>query len=242
MKLLIVRHADPDYEIDGLTEKGKREALLLADRLEKEEIAALYCSTLGRARATAAPTLARIGPEGCYCDWLREFDYAPVKFPYLDRVKCCWDVLPSYLDTQATVYHPTEWKNADFFKGTKTAAAYDRVVKELDGLLARHGYVREGYSYRAVRPNHNTVVLVCHFGVSAVLLSHLWNCSPYTIWQNCVTLPSSVTVFHTEEREEGIASFRCCAMGDLSHLYAANEPPAFSARFCECFTDDTRHH
>ena len=31
MKLLIIRHADPDYEIDSLTETGHREARLLAD-------------------------------------------------------------------------------------------------------------------------------------------------------------------------------------------------------------------
>lgn len=242
MKLLIVRHADPDYAIDGLTEKGKREAALLSDRLVKEDISVMYCSTLGRARLTAAPTAARLDLTPEYCEWLREFDYAPVKFPYLDRVKCCWDVLPSYLDTQSTIYSPTEWKKADFLQGADTVAAYDHVVVKLDEILARHGYEREGYSYRAVRPNHDTVVLVCHFGVTAVLLSHLWNCSPYSVWQNCVTLPSSVTTLYTEEREEGIASFRCCGMGDISHLYVADEPASFSARFCECFTDDTRHH
>ena len=46
----------------------------------------------------------------------------------------------------------------------------------------------------------------------------------------------------TEEREQkGIATFRVQQFGDLSHLYAAGEPPAFAARFCECFEDDTRH-
>lgn len=33
MKLLIVRHGDPDYSIDSLTETGWKEAELLADRL-----------------------------------------------------------------------------------------------------------------------------------------------------------------------------------------------------------------
>ena len=32
MKLLIARHADPDYSIDSLTEVGWKEAALLADR------------------------------------------------------------------------------------------------------------------------------------------------------------------------------------------------------------------
>lgn len=37
MKLIIIRHAEPDYAIDGLTEKGKKEAELLKHRLKKRE-------------------------------------------------------------------------------------------------------------------------------------------------------------------------------------------------------------
>jgi len=115
-------------------------------------------------------------------------------------------------------------------------------TKELDALLLKEGYRRTGYSYRAEAPNHRTIVLVCHFGLSAVLLSHLLNCSPYSLWQHTVAAPTSVTTLYTEEREEGVAHFRCASFGDISHLYAAGEEPAFAARFCECFTDDTRHH
>ena len=84
-------------------------------------------------------------------------------------------------------------------------------------------------------------MLFCHYGVTAVLLSHLLNSSPYSLWQHAVTLTTSVTILHTEERREGIAHFRMSCMGDTSHLYIADEPPSFSARFCECFTDDPRH-
>jgi probable phosphoglycerate mutase len=115
------------------------------------------------------------------------------------------------------------------------------VTEELDKLIARHGYVRDGYNYRAVKPNHDTVVLVCHFGLTAVLLSHLMNCSPYTVWQHMVFAPTSVTTIYTEERREGIASMRAPSIGDVSHLYAGGEPPAFAARFCECYDDETRH-
>ena len=52
MKLLIIRHGDPDYEHDSVTEKGKREVELLGQRLAKENITKIYCSPLGRARAT----------------------------------------------------------------------------------------------------------------------------------------------------------------------------------------------
>ena len=37
MKILIIRHGDPDYEHDSLTETGWTEASLLAERLYKTE-------------------------------------------------------------------------------------------------------------------------------------------------------------------------------------------------------------
>ena len=44
MKLLIVRHGDPDYAKDSLTEKGWREARYLSERLIKMGIDDFYVS------------------------------------------------------------------------------------------------------------------------------------------------------------------------------------------------------
>lgn len=60
MKLLIIRHADPDYEKDTLTEKGWREAELLSNRLITLDIKEFYVSPLGRARDTANVTLKKM--------------------------------------------------------------------------------------------------------------------------------------------------------------------------------------
>ncbi|MFR2935372.1 MAG: histidine phosphatase family protein, partial [Ruminococcus sp.] len=54
MKLLFIRHGDPDYEIDSLTEKGWKEAALLAERVSQLEVKTFYVSPLGRARDTAS--------------------------------------------------------------------------------------------------------------------------------------------------------------------------------------------
>lgn len=241
MRIMIIRHGDPDYSIDGLTEKGKVEVKLLADKMAKEDITAIYCSPLGRAQLTAKPTAEAKNIEITTLDWLREFDYAAVKVPYLDKPTCPWDLLPEFVAEQKTIYSPTEWTECEFAKNSVLPQEYRRVTNELDKLIAEHGYLRDGYNYKAVRPNHDTIVLVCHFGLTAVLLSHLLNCSPYSIWQHTVLAPTSVTTIYTEERREGIASMRAPSIGDISHLYAGNEPPAFAARFCECFTDDSRH-
>ena len=38
MKLIIIRHGDPDYEHDSLTQKGVREAQLLSDRISQLDV------------------------------------------------------------------------------------------------------------------------------------------------------------------------------------------------------------
>ena len=46
-KLFIVRHGDPDYEKDSLTEKGFREAELLSDRIAKLDIKKVMIVSFG---------------------------------------------------------------------------------------------------------------------------------------------------------------------------------------------------
>ena len=73
MNIYIVRHAEPDYTIDSLTEKGWREAELLSRRLSKITPAHYYVSPLGRAKDTASLTLKAVGAAAEECWWLREF-------------------------------------------------------------------------------------------------------------------------------------------------------------------------
>ena len=52
MRLLFIRHGDPDYENDALTETGKFEAEALAKHISEWNIDEVYLSPLGRARDT----------------------------------------------------------------------------------------------------------------------------------------------------------------------------------------------
>ena len=64
MRLIIVRHGDPDYENDCLTELGHYQAELVAKRLMDEGIQEIYSSPQGRARETAEHfvALSGVGP------------------------------------------------------------------------------------------------------------------------------------------------------------------------------------
>jgi len=241
MRIIIIRHGDPDYSIDGLTEKGKKEVEFLARRMEKEQINSVYCSVLGRARLTAQPFLDRKGLKAEYCEWLREYSYATILDPKTGKQRLCWDLMPDYINAESKIFHPTDWRGVELIKESKVPETYDIVCKEFDNVLLKHGYRRSGYNYLVEKSNHDTIVFVCHFGITGILLAHLMNCSPYSIWQHAFTAPTAVTTIYTEEREEGIAQFRATSIGDISHLNEFNEEPSFSGRFCECFTDDTRH-
>ncbi len=240
MRILIIRHGDPDYDNDALTDKGKIEAEILSEYLKNEKIDKIYCSTLGRARLTAQPILQKKGMEATYCEWLREFNYEKVNLPYSDKPESAWDLLPEFVNKHPELY-TSEWYNADFIKESGIKSAYDEVCTQFDRVLKEHGYERCGLNYKATRPNHDTIAFVCHFGVTAVLLSHILNCSPYNVWQHTVTLTTSITTLYSEERREGNALLRLCGMSDVGHLLAQNHKSSFSGRFCECFTDDTRH-
>ena len=47
--------------------------------------------------------------------------------------------------------------------------------------------------------------------------------------------PSSVTVLNAEERQPGVAYFRCQTMGDTSHLLMGSEPVSYYASYAEPF-------
>ncbi len=242
MKLVIVRHGDPDYEHDTLTETGWKEAELVADRICRLEVKDFYVSPLGRAQDTASCTLKRLGRTAETMDWLQEF---PPKIYRPDSEALspvCWDWLPQDWTTEPKYYDVDTWADTEIMRQGHVRETYDMVCKSLDGLLAGHGYVREGNYYRAEKPNNDTLVFFCHFGLECVLVSHLAHVSPMILWHNFCAAPTSVTTAITEERREGIASFRVSGFGDTSHLYAGGREPSFSARFCECYTNaDERH-
>ncbi len=245
MKLIIIRHADPDYSIDSLTEKGWREAEYLSEKLVPMYEAdpnhwSFYMSPLGRAQDTANVTLKKIGRTAEVYKWLREFD-APVKGEN-GRMIIPWDFLPEYWTNEPAYFDKERWQDVPLMADDQVGVQYKWVTDGLDMILERHGYRRDNNLYRAEKASNDTIVFFCHFGVECVLLSHLLGVSPHILWHGTCAAPSSVTTLVTEERRKGTAFFRMSSFGDISHLYANGEPPAFAARFCECWDNiDERH-
>ena len=257
MKIRFIRHGDPDYVNDTLTEKGRVEAALLAKAVPNMELGDCYMSPLGRAMDTAAYSLAATGKEAKVLDWLREFpakvDINSSEFlqrAYPDTVKengrfrerIVWDMVPGSWAEIPEYSHSTQWRESEVARHGDLVSVYDKVAEEFDRLLLKYGYEREGNHYRVVKENEQTITLFCHFGVTCVLLSRLWSVSPFVLWHTLALAPTSVTEVTTEEREKGIAFFRAARLGDISHLYAGGEEPSFACRFCETFGNTSQRH
>lgn len=240
MRLLFIRHGEPDYEKDSLTEKGFREAEYLAEYLADVKIDRCYVSPLGRAKDTAAPTLAKKRMQALECEWLREFAVKVVR-PDKGYPVNCWDFLPQDWTYKKEYYDKDLWAKTDLMKDGNVSEEYNWVTKSFDKLLEENGYSREGNIYRVKQANRDTLAFFCHFALECVLLGHLTGISPMTLWHGFCAAPSSVTTVMTEERREGIASFRISRFGDVSHLYVKGEEPSFYARYCETFDSDEPH-
>ena len=108
MKLLFIRHGEPDYQLDCLTENGILQAQRLAARLEREEkIDKAYLSPMGRAQQTGEIYLKGKNIPTKTCDWLHEFDVKIID-PEYDHPVEVWDIypknwtqIPQYFDRKA---------------------------------------------------------------------------------------------------------------------------------------------
>ncbi len=226
MKITIIRHAEPDYENNTLTQKGFKEAEILGKYLKDEKLDYIYVSPLPRADYTAKAIL-KYNKNKNYktLDFLHEFT------PFM------WDKTPTFLNSDSKVYDQNKWMEVAEFKDEGLIKSCEWVKEEFNKLLEKHGYKKVGAYYRVIKPNHDNLVFVCHFGLESFLLSELLNIPVNALLNHTCASPSAITTVYTEEREKGKAIFRLNVFGSVEHLIIAKEPVSFMARFDEVYGD-----
>lgn len=259
MRLIFVRHGDPDYVNDSLTQKGWREAELLSERIKNWNVTDFFCSPLGRAKDTASCTLKKMNRTAMTLDWTREFTYF-IDDPVTGRHHVPWDLVPSFWTSDSLMLDKERWVDADVTKqNPDISVKYKEVCQKLDEFLADYGYVRENNYYRmpakkevfissTIAPGNTSdannpiasdeepvIVIFCHLGVICIILSHLLNI-PFPSLVHGFFLPTtSLTILATEERWSNEAYFRVQAMGDVHHLLAGGEPISSAGYFTNSF-------
>ncbi len=209
MEVLLIRHGDPDYENDCLTELGKAEARQLAETLISVPIEKIYASPLGRAQETCGYTTARKGQSATTLDWLKERAIKRGDV-YL------WEAPGSMLLPDGEAIQP----DAGFDLAERLPEGieqYARVSDGFDALLATYGYRRDGELYRVESSIDKRIALFCHKGVILTLLAKLLHWPLPMIFASLHIDPTGVTRLVMVE-DDGLANFKTNTINDLLHL------------------------
>ena len=221
MLLYIVRHGEPDYTTDTLTERGLLQAEAVGKRIAASGINVIYSSPLGRAKETAAPSCRLLGLPCNIEDWSAEVEDERLT-PYPDGV------LKSITNVQNTAYRMNGNIDLPFDRAyectgineTRMKEAVAHIVEGGRDFLERLGYREEGENYRVLRPNNDKVALFCHSVMARAWISHLLHIPFHLMWSGFRYTHTGVTVLEFRNNADGLTAPCCLCYSDMSHLYA----------------------
>lgn len=180
MRLLLVRHGHPNYELDCLTPLGHLQAEAAAERLMREHIDLFFTSTCGRAVETAEHTASRYGMNVTQLPFMREVTWGYNGIPN-DPAGHPWNLVDNMI-LEGKALGNADWREVLPFSGNSICANVDLIASEFDQWMETLGYIREGDYYRAGENTAKTVALFSHGGSSNAVLAHVLNLPfPYVI-------------------------------------------------------------
>ena len=168
MRIIFIRHGEPDYALDCLTERGRIQAKAAADRLKEEGIEAIFSSPLGRAAETAAFAAETLNLPVKTLDFMRELHWGSIDGTPVPADGHPWD-LADMLAAEGRDLTDPDWREHPYFSNNLVTAEADHVAQKTDEWLLSLGYERRGAYYRCVRSDdaQRTVALFSHGGSSA---------------------------------------------------------------------------
>ena len=197
MKIYFVRHGQPDYANDCLTELGHQQAAAAAERLRDCGIEKVFSSTKGRAMQTAEYTAKELGLEIIPCDFMREILWNSIDGEPILRNGDPW-FYADLLASEGKSLNDGEWYAKEPYCKSKIIPSAKTVNDGLDAWLAELGYQRESEYYRVVRePTAKTVAMFSHGGSSSVALSRIFN----------IPLPMVLGIFRPELTSVTVVEF-----------------------------------
>ena len=144
MRILFIRHAEPDYTVDSLTPKGWTEAELLSQRLVRVPIRDFYVSPLGRAKDTASLTLKKLNRTAETLPWLQEFRGTVPDPETGEKRWIAWDLKPRIWSGYPGIMDFRSWIDAPVFDHTNVREIWKETTDGVDELLGRYGFRKDG--------------------------------------------------------------------------------------------------
>ena len=222
MRMIFVRHGDPDYEHDCLTPTGRQQAAAAAKRLSREGITTIYSSPNGRAMETAAFTAELLGLEIRRLDYMHEISWGGEGIPFKGHPWTLGDMMISQEDYD---FFAGDWRRHPWFDGNTAVDYYDMIARQIDGLTLAHGYRHDGNRYLCEFGRDETIALFSHGGSGACALSHILKL-PFPYMCTVMTFDfTSVTILDFPVRPGQYIHPRLALFNDAAHLSSGEQGP-----------------
>ncbi len=225
MLIFYVRHGDPIYSPDSLTEQGLLQADALVKRMKICAPEKIFASSSNRAILTAKPTAEYLSQEIEILDWCNEGH--------------AWRDLTVALDdgrrTWAFAHKPTvelfaseevrrldkKWYNHDAFKDTNYEKGIARIQNETDNFMKNLGYIHKDNGYIAQAPKYKRIALFAHQGFGLAFLSCLTDI-PYPMMSTRFDMGhSGMTVI--ELADNGFTIPKMLQLSNDSHVFLSDK-------------------
>ena len=217
MRIIFVRHGEPDYEHDCLTNEGRRQAKAAAGRLLREGITEIYTSPCGRASETASFTAERLGLPVVTLDYLREITWGGDEIPHKGHP---WTLGDEMME-EGFDFRAQDWREHPFFHKNAAKECFGKVTAAFDAFLAEQGYIHEEHRFLCKGGTDKTMAVFWHGGSGACVLSHLLDIPfPYVL----SVMPygfTSITVLRFAVKEGEYVFPRLELFNDCAHTEQA---------------------
>ncbi len=225
-----IRHGEPIYEPDSLTELGTKQAEALSKRLAVYGVDKIFTSTSNRAIQTAQPT----------CELL---DIKPERLEFAHENLTWADLSVETEDGNGRTWIFNSQKYKELFcdkeirdlgdrwyehpelKGINCEKGIKRIYDEADKFFASLGYEHERYTgkYKVIKSNDQRIALFAHQGFGLAFLSCLLDV-PYPMFSTHFNVGhSGLTVIEFKE-VNGVAIPRMHTMSSDAHIYKEGLP------------------
>lgn len=215
MRIIFVRHGEPDYQHDCLTETGKKQAEAASKRLAREGIDEIYASPMGRAAETAAYTAKRLNLPVHTLPYMHEISWGGPDIPQEGHP---WTLSDWMISQEDFDFYGKDWRQHPYFKNNIAVQYLDEISVQFDALLQNQGYRHEGTRYYCETDQQKTIAVFSHGGSGGCVLAHLLALPfPYV----CTVLPyefTSVIILEFPVRKGEYVHPRIELFNDAAHI------------------------
>ena len=219
MNLYIVRHGNPNYSTDRLTDLGHKQAESVANAMLGLGIDEIHSSPLGRAQETAGHLADKLGLPVITEPWAHEvWNYVP---DGRGGTTLSVEMDPTFLRSPEVEGNPN-WASMPEFNGADgVLGMINEVESGAAEMLRKQGYVLEGSRFKITdpaNPNEKNIALFCHAGLFLVLTSFLLQMPRLTAWHSFSMDHTGMTWCNFTNCESGFSVPRYYYVNRTDHL------------------------